>query len=217
MEKNKKIIYSLSISLIVVLLIFGILYGWFRFRESLPPAQAAQLESITLNPQVDKAMAEGMFSKLWLDHVYLTRQVILSEFNKSPELEANVAALLQNQKDIAQAVDLYYPGSYQIVADLLTEHITVAKDILDDLRDLRLLRLSPDINKWYRNADLIGEAMMKINENWHMTDHMHTHLRITEREAIYEWLGFNTLSKNIYEKKIKPQAEGMATMMSSNL
>lgn len=215
---NKKTISILGVVLIIVIiLVTGILNGWFRSREKLTTDQVAALSALTRSEIANQDQAEQLFSRLWLEHVSLTREVIVAEFGADASLDAKVAALLQNQKDIAQAVDTYYPGSYQIVADLLTEHIVIAKDILDDLKDLRLARLSPDINKWYVNADLFSEAMQTINGNWDLKDHMHMHLRVTTREAIYEWLGLGGWSLNIYEGKIKPQAQDIAIMMSSQL
>lgn len=219
-QKNNTLITLLIIAGII-LLVFGVLYGWFRRRERLSKEYRIILDSlnnqIIQSQTINQEEAKKKFSDLWNEHVRLTREVIISQFSNNPILDSKVKELLYNQVKIGNTIDMYYPGSGAVITKLLQEHISQAKDILDDLKYKRLERLSADINKWFSNGDVFAEAMNRINPKWKLKAHMQEHLRITEREAIYQWIGAKDLSKQIYNERIVPNAQQMANIISENL
>ena len=217
--KNTAVV--IIITIVVVLIIFGILYGAFRKKEELTQEEINALnriKSITPPSTVPaNPIAKEYFSKLWHDHVRLTRDVMVATFNNDPNLNNLVDSLLKNQEDMGNAIDKYYPSSAPIITQVLKEHITQAKDILDDLKYKRLGRLSSDINRWYANADKFSEIMMTINPAWNLKSHMQEHLRVLERQSIYEWIGAKKLSLDIYNDRVIPNAQTMADHIAAGL
>lgn len=217
----KNTILSIAIAIVVLLVVFGILYGWFRKKDELTQEEIDALNRInptlpTLSAQ-DIEQANALFSKLWNDHVRMTRDVMVATFNNDPNLNNLVETLLKNQEEMGTAIDRYYPSSAPIVTQALKEHITQAKDILDDLKFKRLGRLSADINHWYANSDKFSEIMMQINPNWNLKAHMQEHLRVLERASIYEWIGAKKLAEDIYHNRIIPNAQEMADHIVTRL
>lgn len=214
----KKLFIILLIFAAVLFLVFGLLYGWFRKRKPIPEAVLEAFANVgSRSPVPITQEAEDNFSRLWLDHVSRTRQFILEFFSNDPNVNATEKSLLQNQVDIGMELDKYYPNASSIITPILTEHIIQAKDIVTDLKDKRFNRLFSDINKWYDNAALFSDAMKKINSNWNLHHHMEEHLRITEREAVYEWLGAKKQSANIYDHRIVPNAQELAMNIVNGL
>lgn len=214
----KKFFIILFILAVLAFVIFGLLYGWFRRRKSIPAEVSEDLATVGIRS--DRPVTEQTakdFSQLWLDHVSRTRQFILDFFNDDPNVDDTEKSLLQNQVDIGTEIEKYYPNAASVITPILTEHIIQAKDILTDLKLKRFSRLFSDINKWYDNAALFSDAMKEINPEWNLHKHMDEHLRITEREALYQWLGAKQLSADIYEDRVTPNAEEMAREIVSGL
>lgn len=214
----KRIIIILFILAALSFLIFGLLYGWFRRRKSIPADVAETLANVSPRSEIPVSqLTYDSFSQLWLDHVSLTRKFILEFFEDDPNVNDTEKALLRNQVDIGTELDKYYPNASAVIVPILTEHIIQAKDILTDLKFKRFSRLFSDINKWYDNAALFSDAMKEINPKWNLHSHMDEHLRITEREALYKWLGANQISADIYEKRIIPNAQEFAEEIVNGL
>lgn len=217
--KNR--LLTIAIIIIVLIIIFGILYGWFRKKDELTQEEIDALNKINYNPSPlslqNVTDAKSLFSQLWYDHVRLTREVIVATFNNDPNVKDLEEKLLKNQEDIGNAIDKYYPNSASLITKLLKEHILQAKTILEDLKYKRLGRLSHDINVWYANSDKFSEVMEMINPKWQLKSHMAEHLRITEREALYEWSGAKKTSLDIYNERIIPNAQEMANVMSDGI
>lgn len=219
----KKFVWIIVIVLIL-LIILGILYGFFRRRKDLSERERKIISDIKTSPvpslsslSSEYQNVKEVFSKLWADHVRLTREFIIADLHNLPDTQSKADTLLKNQDDIATAVNQYYPGSYDITKQLLTDHILIAKDIVEDLKFKRFEQLPKNLNRWYDNSDQFSEVMQGINSNWNLKHHMREHLRITEREAIYEWLGLRNVSQNIYDEKIVPQAQEMADIFSNGI
>lgn len=215
----KKAIWIISITAVFVFVIFGILYGWFRSEPKLDTREMTALNSVERTSRVSarNGNVASLFYKLWYDHVRLTRDVIVAMFANDPSLKAKEQELLKNQEDIGNAINAFYNGSYNVVTSTLKEHILIATDILQDLKYKRLGRLPSDINKWYDNADKFSQIMIQINPAWNLKSHMREHLRITEREAVYQWLGAKQQSLKIYNDKIVPQAQEIANQIVSGI
>lgn len=216
----KNSIIPLIIILLILIILFGILNGWFRTKESLSQEELYEIGKIQSNSTViipPLNPTKEMFSKLWFDHVKRTREFIIASLDNDPNIKDKETILLQNQEDIGNEIDKYYPGSATLITNLLKEHIVIAKDIVEDLKYKRIGRLPSDINKWYVNSDQFSNAMVMINPDWNIKSHMQEHLLLTEQEAIAEWLGLEKSSLNIYNNKIVPQAQELANHISDNI
>jgi hypothetical protein len=69
--------------------------------------------------------------KLWEDHITWTRLAIISLTTDSPDTEATVGRLLQNQSDIGNAIKPFYgKAAGTKLTALLREHILIAADLI---------------------------------------------------------------------------------------
>lgn len=212
-------IVIISITAFVLFIVFGILYGWFRTPPKLSDTEIASVNEVgdKTSATINEEDVRSIFSKLWYDHVRLTREVILGIFGNSPNVNVKENELLDNQTDIGNAINMFYPQSASIITSTLRDHILQAKVILEDLKYKRLAKLPSDIIKWYNNADKFADIMNEINPAWNLKEHMEEHLRITEREAVYEWLGAKELSSRIYNEKVVPQAQEIVEIITRGL
>ncbi len=68
---------------------------------------------------------------LWEDHITWTRLAIISLTTGSPDTEATVGRLLQNQTDIGNAVKPFYgDAAGDELTDELRRHILIAADLV---------------------------------------------------------------------------------------
>ena len=69
--------------------------------------------------------------KLWEDHVTWTRLAIISLEGGTPDTDATVGRLLQNQVDIGNAIKPYYGDAVgNALTGLLRRHILIAADVI---------------------------------------------------------------------------------------
>jgi hypothetical protein len=69
--------------------------------------------------------------KLWEDHITWTRLAIISLTTDSPDAEATVGRLLQNQADIGDAVKPFYgEAAGNELTRQLRLHIRIAADVV---------------------------------------------------------------------------------------
>ena len=98
--------------------------------------------------------------KLWEDHVTWTRLAIISLTTDSPDTNATVGRLLQNQVDIGDAVKPYYgEAAGDELTKLLKEHILGAVDVLMAAKsgDQNKLTLAEDA--WFANGREIADFL----------------------------------------------------------
>jgi hypothetical protein len=69
--------------------------------------------------------------RLWEDHITWTRLAIISLTTDSPDTEATVGRLLQNQTDIGNAVEPFYGNAAgNELTKRLRTHILIAADVI---------------------------------------------------------------------------------------
>ena len=72
----------------------------------------------------------------WEQHVYWTRMLLISIAERLADENEVTARLLQNPADIAKIFGKYYgQEAAQTIAQLLTEHLAIGKDLITALRD----------------------------------------------------------------------------------
>lgn len=148
--------------------------------------------------------------KLWADHMQWTYGTVDAFFNNPKSLDASLARLLQNQKDIGNAVVPFYgqAGGDQL-AKLLTEHITGAVPVLQAAKAGDNDALKKALDDWYANAQEIADFLSTANPHWgkkDMREMMKMHIDQTTSYAV-------DLLKGDYAQAIKTYDEANSHMV----
>src|SRR5262245_5650916 len=137
-----------------------------------------------------KAVALRMdMRKLWEDHITWTRLAIIGIEGGTPDTDAAVTRLLQNQVDIGNAVKPFYGDA---AGDALTaelrQHILIAAEVVEAAKAGDQAKLTDAQARWLKNADDIAALLHGANPRfWKlsvMQDEMHMHLQLTTEEAV---------------------------------
>jgi len=169
-----------------------------------------------------KAVALRMdMRKLWEDHITWTRLAIISLTTNSPDTEATVGRLLQNQTDIGDAVKPFYGNAAgdQLTA-LLKQHILIAADVIAAAKAGDSAKLADAQAHWVANANQIAAVLHNVNpRNWplgEMKEMMHRHLDLTTQEAVARLQGNWTADVAAYDN-VHQQILQMADMLSEGI
>jgi hypothetical protein len=127
--------------------------------------------------------------RLWEDHITWTRLAIISLTTDSPDTQATVARLLENQTDIGNAVKPFYGrAAGNELTSQLRKHILIAADLIAAAKAGDQAKLAGAQARWQQNADDIAALLNSVNpRNWKlsaMKAEMHTHLALTTQEAL---------------------------------
>jgi hypothetical protein len=134
------------------------------------------------------AIHDGM-RKLWEDHVTWTRLAIISLTTGSPDTNATVGRLLQNQTDIGNAVKPFYGSAAgDKLTALLKDHILIAADVIAAAKEGDQAALADAQARWLANADEIAATLNSVNPRfWKLATlktELHKHLQLTTDEAV---------------------------------
>jgi len=159
--------------------------------------------------------------KLWEDHVTWTRLYIVSAAANLPDKDSSAQRLLQNQRDIGDAIKpLYGDAAGDKLAGLLKDHITIATEIVDAAKAGDTERKDEAANHWNANADDIATFLSQANpKNWpiaEMEKMMHEHLDLTTAEVVARLQGDWAADIAAYEK-VYTQIRKMADMLSTGI
>lgn len=152
---------------------------------SLPGMAAAKQDSCISEASMK---AREDMRTLWTDHVFYTRNYIIGAVDGLEDTDVVLARLLQNQKDIGNAIKPYYgEKAGNKLADLLTEHIVLAGKIVEAAKDGKSAEVEQLNKKWYRNADDIARFLASANPYWPekiLKDLLYMHLQFVTDEAV---------------------------------
>jgi hypothetical protein len=158
--------------------------------------------------------------RLWEDHVTWTRLAIISLTGDTPDTEASVGRLLQNQTDIGDAIRPFYgEAAGAELTRLLRDHILIAADLIAAVRTNDGPAISDAQSRWTANADEIAAFLAGANPSWdpdEMKTMLHEHLSLTADEAIARIQGDWAADVAAYDE-IHVQALGMADMLSNGI
>jgi hypothetical protein len=138
--------------------------------------------------QTEFAFRQDM-RRLWEDHITWTRLAIISLTTDSPDTDATVGRLLQNQTDIGDAVkSLYGNAAGDELTRQLRLHILIAADVVAAARAGDQAELVDAQARWSSNADDIAAVLNSVNPKYWplatMKAEMHKHLDLTTQEAV---------------------------------
>jgi hypothetical protein len=159
--------------------------------------------------------------KLWEDHITWTRLAIISLTTDSPDTQATVGRLLQNQTDIGNAVKPYYGrAAGNELTRQLRAHILIAADVIAAAKAGDSSKLADAQARWVANADKIAAVLHSVNpRQWplgEMKAMMHRHLDLTTQEAVARLQGNWTADVAAYDK-VHVQILHMADMLSGGI
>jgi hypothetical protein len=143
--------------------------------------------------------------KLWEDHITWTRLAIISLEGGTPDTDATVARLLQNQADIGDAVKPFYgdAAGNELTAQL-RQHILIAADVIAAAKAGDQAKLVDAQARWTQNADDIAALLHDVNPHfWKLQalrDEMHMHLALTTEEAVAHLQGNWTADVAAYDR-----------------
>src|SRR5262249_27233605 len=127
--------------------------------------------------------------KLWEDHVTWTRLAVISLTTDSPDTQATVGRLLQNQSDIGNAIKPFYAKSAGTkLTRTLRDELPVAVDLSAAARSGDQEAVASQQARWQANADEIAAFLSSANpRSWRpaeMRTMMRSHLRLTTNEVV---------------------------------
>ncbi|NDI36891.1 glycosyltransferase [Chengkuizengella sediminis] len=126
--------------------------------------------------------------RLWIDHTWWTRNVIISKLAGLDDKEKALERLLQNQVDIGNAIKPYYGDEAgKELTKLLTDHILIAGKIIDAAKREDEVEYEKQNTAWFKNADDIASFLSKANPNWseeELQDLLYVHLELTRDEVV---------------------------------
>ena len=142
--------------------------------------------------------------KLWEDHVTWTRLAIVTFADGSPSFPATADRLLQNQRDIGDAIVPFYGrAAGDRLTALLHDHITIAVEVLQAAKAGDTGSVDAALARWYANGNDIADFLSAANpKSWPdalMRADMKAHLDQTLAEAAHELHGQYASSVSDYE------------------
>lgn len=152
--------------------------------------QHAQYKEATYISHVlpQRCNLKTIMRQLWSDHVWWTRNYLITAIADMPDAQATTVRLLKNQEDIGAAIVPYYgKEAGEKLTALLKEHILIAADVVAAAKENNEVKLKEEDEKWHKNADAIALFLSKANEHWSqdtIKDMMYEHLKLTTEEAV---------------------------------
>jgi hypothetical protein len=165
---------------------------------------AAVAHSPTTLTRKEVALREGM-RQLWEDHIVWTRLAIISLTTGSPDTEATVGRLLENQTDLGNAVKPFYgrAAGTKLTAEL-RRHILIAADLIAAAKAGDQAKLAAEQARWAKNADDIAGVLASVNPRFFklsvLKAEMQMHLKLTTEEAVARLQGDWAADVAAYDK-----------------
>ena len=159
--------------------------------------------------------------KLWEDHITWTRLAIISLIDETPDTNATVARLLQNQQDIGDAIKPFYGNQAgDQLAQLLREHILIAADLIAAAKAGDQDRVAAEQARWHQNAREIAAFLSQANPRfWKqdaITEMMFMHLQLTTDEVVARLQGNWEADVAAYDR-VHLHILGMADALSTGI
>jgi LysM repeat protein len=162
----------------------------------------------------------NFFRMLWEQHITWTSNVMDAIIFELPLQEQVTQRLLRNAQDFANALMPFYgEEAAQAFADLFTQHITIAAEVIQAAKAGDTDALTETNTRWYQNADQIAAFLANINPNWSEEDWsamLEEHLNLLSQRVNDMVMQNYEEAVNIYDD-IQLQALEMADMMAEGI
>jgi hypothetical protein len=158
---------------------------------------------------------------LWEDHVMWTRLAVISLVAGTPDTQATVGRLLQNQTDIGNALKPFYGrAAGDAVTAELRKHILIAADVIAAAKAGDQAKLADAQARWQQNAGDIATLLSRTNpRNWPrraVLSMLQQHLRLTTEEAVARLHGDWAADVAAYDR-VNAHALTMADTLSAGI
>jgi hypothetical protein len=158
---------------------------------------------------------------LWEDHVTWTRLAVISLVAGTPDTQATVGRLLQNQADIGNALKPFYGrAAGEAVTAELRKHILIAADVIAAAKVGDQAKLADAQARWQQNAGDIATLLSKANpRSWPraaVLSMLQQHLRLTTEEAVARLHGDWAADVAAYDR-VHAHALTMADTLSAGI
>jgi hypothetical protein len=155
-----------------------------------------------------KSVFHDAMRKLWEDHVTWTRLYIISAAAGLPDTSVTAQRLLDNQRDIGNAVaDFYGRDGADKLTSLLRDHILIAADLVMASKAGDQSKASDAKKRWYDNANEISTFLHGANpKHWPLATlqgAMKMHLDQTLDEATHRLQGKYDQDIKDYDEIVK--------------
>lgn len=165
-------------------------------------------------------MLSNQMRLLWEQHVYWTRLVISGIVFASPDVSQSTARLLRNPGDFAAALTPFYgAGAMAEFTELFTSHLTIASQLVSELKVGAPRKAEELERRWYENANQIAEFFASANPCWSLSEWqemLYSHLDMTKNEAAAFLSRDYAASVEIFDR-IEQEALEMADMMTGGI
>jgi hypothetical protein len=216
-ERPIPLLLTALIALFSALAALAVSNGHDAHAHGIAPHKTAAPTAVT--PK-ELAFRNGM-RRLWEDHIVWTRLAIISLTTESPDTDATVGRLLQNQTDIGNAVKPFYgqAAGNKLTAEL-RRHILIAAEVIAAAKAGDQAKLTDAQARWSRNGDDIAAVLNSVNPRfWKlgaMKAELRTHLKLTTDEAVARLQGNWAADVAAYDR-IHDHALHVADLLSSGV
>jgi hypothetical protein len=130
------------------------------------------------------AQLKNGMRKLWIDHVWWTRDYVKSHLGDLEDQEKVLARLMKNQEDIGNAIKPYYgEDAGNKLTALLKDHIAIAGQLVVAAENGDEANFKKFNDAWFKNADDIVQFLSAANPKFDQNE---------LKEALYMHLKFVT-------------------------
>ncbi len=185
------------------------------------PVHAGHADPVADQSAVAKQYAfRAAMRQLWEDHIVWTRMVIVGVVAGSPDTDAALTRLLQNQTDIGNAIKPFYgEAAGDRLTSLLRDHIVIAGRLLGAAKSGDATAFAVSKADWYANGHDIAAFLAGANPNWPLADldaAMKMHLDTTLDEAVAR-LGANWNADVVAYDHVHAHILRMADVLSDGI
>ncbi|MGF9696766.1 acetylglutamate kinase [Paenibacillus sp. MABNR03] len=154
---------------------------------------------------------------LWEQHVFWTRLTVNSIVDGLDDVKPTTARLLRNPSDFAMVLEPTYGTAIANQFEkMFREHLTIAAELVSDLKAGNTTAAEDAQKRWYANADAIAAFMAHINPYWSQVEWqrmMYEHLRLLSEEVATR-IAKDYVRNVAISDSIEKQALEMADMMT---
>lgn len=141
-----------------------------------------------------KSQFHDAMRALWEDHAAWTRMYIIAAAAGLPDTNVTAQRLLDNQRDIGNAVaDFYGRDGADKLTQLLRDHILIAADLVTASKAGDQAKAADAQKRWFQNADEIAAFLHGANPKYWpeatLQSALHKHLEQTAAEATHQLKG----------------------------